>query len=59
MEKTKKPEQSQRERFESAARELGCAESEERFDAVLKKVAKHRPAPAKDSDQPAQPPRSE
>jgi hypothetical protein len=26
-----------------AAREFGCDESEERFDEVLKKVAKHKP----------------
>ena len=45
--KTSKKSQSsdpaQSERFIKAARELGCDESEERFDAVLKKVAKHRP----------------
>ncbi len=33
----------QRRRFEEAARELGCDESEERFDEVLKKVAKQKP----------------
>ena len=43
MKKTKEPEQSQRERFEQAARELGCDESEERFDETLKRVAKHKP----------------
>ena len=31
---------AQSERFKQAARELGCDESEERFDAVLKAVAK-------------------
>jgi hypothetical protein len=35
--------QSQSERFKQAARELGCDESEERFDANLKAVAKHKP----------------
>lgn len=34
----------QSQRFIEAARELGCDESEERFDAALKKVAK-APAP--------------
>ena len=33
----------QRRRFIETARELGCDESEERFDAVLKAVAKHQP----------------
>jgi hypothetical protein len=33
---------SQSERFKQAARELGCDESEERFDAALKVIAKHR-----------------
>jgi hypothetical protein len=31
-------------RFEQAARELECDESEEHFDAALKKVAAHKPA---------------
>jgi hypothetical protein len=31
------------ERFVETARMLGCDESEERFDAALKKVAAHRP----------------
>jgi hypothetical protein len=35
-------------RFEDAARALGCDESEERFDAALKKVAAHKPP--KDSE---------
>jgi|HubBroStandDraft_1064217.scaffolds.fasta_scaffold467318_2 hypothetical protein len=30
-------------RFKEAARALGCDESEERFDAALKKVAVHKP----------------
>jgi hypothetical protein len=29
--------------FRRAARELGCDGSEERFDAALKTVAKHKP----------------
>lgn len=37
------PEQSKR--FEQAARELGCDESEEAFDAKLRQVAKHKPKP--------------
>ena len=36
---------TQSERFIKAARELGCDESEEAFDAALRKVAKHRPKP--------------
>lgn len=31
--------------FISAARELGCGESEERFDAALGKIVKHKPPP--------------
>jgi hypothetical protein len=31
--------------FIDAARALGCDESEERFDAALKKVARHKPPP--------------
>ncbi|MBZ9660395.1 hypothetical protein LB523_15180 [Mesorhizobium sp. ESP-6-4] len=34
---------TQREKFEDAARELGTDDSEERFDRVLKKVAKSPP----------------
>jgi len=33
------PEKSQRERFEEAARELGCEEDEAKFNANLKKIA--------------------
>ncbi len=40
--------QSQSERFKQAARELGCDESEVRFDAALKAIAKHKPPAAKD-----------
>jgi hypothetical protein len=42
MEK-KQSDKSQSERFKQAARELGCDESEERFDKALKAVAKHKP----------------
>ena len=42
----KSPE-AQSEAFIKAARELGCDESEERFDEVLKKVARHKPAETK------------
>jgi hypothetical protein len=31
--------------FRKAARALGCDESEERFDATLAKVARHKPKP--------------
>lgn len=41
---------AQSERFKQAARELGCDESEERFDEALRAVAKHKPKP----DQPSQ-----
>lgn len=34
---------TQRERFEEAARELGCDESEEAFDRALRKVVKREP----------------
>jgi hypothetical protein len=34
---------SQTESFKEAARALQCDESEERFDAALKKVAAHKP----------------
>ena len=33
-------------RFKQAARELGCDESEEAFDAALRKVANSPPQPA-------------
>jgi len=35
--------ESQADRFKSAARRLGADESEETFNANLKKVASHRP----------------
>lgn len=38
-------EQTQGERFAQAARELECDESEERWDATLKKVAAQKPMP--------------
>jgi hypothetical protein len=41
---------SQRERFEDAARSLECDESEERFDAALRKVAAHKPPKADGDD---------
>lgn len=34
---------SQSEKFEKAAREAACDESESNFDAALKKVAAHKP----------------
>lgn len=43
---TSRSDQSEQlERFKQAARELGCDESEERFDEALRKVAGHRPSP--------------
>lgn len=42
--KTTKSEQ--KERFEQAARELGCDEDESQFEDALKKVARHKPPPA-------------
>lgn len=44
----------QADKFTSAARQLACDESEEHFDAALKKVAAHKPA----SDPPETPPKS-
>jgi hypothetical protein len=43
MKKTNTATESQSERFKQLARELGCDEPEERFEAVLKAVAKHHP----------------
>jgi hypothetical protein len=43
---------SQTENFKEAARALGCDESEERFDAALKKVAAHKPAKASETGAP-------
>ncbi len=40
-------EQTQREKFEKAAREAECDEDESRWDERLKKVAKAKPAPEK------------
>ncbi|MFA5963487.1 MAG: hypothetical protein WC804_05680 [Sphingomonas sp.] len=37
----------QSEKFKEAARALECDESEERWDATLKKVAKAKPEPEK------------
>lgn len=43
---------TQADRFREAARELGCDESEERFDAALGKIVKHKPPP---DDKPTKP----
>jgi hypothetical protein len=40
--KKPKDQLTQAEHFKQAARELGCDESEERFDAALKVIAKHK-----------------
>jgi len=50
MAKTKK---SQIEKFRDKARELGADESADKFDAALRKVAAHKPAP-KAVDEPAE-----
>lgn len=39
---------TQRERFEEAARELECDESEAKFNATLKKIAPTKPLDADD-----------
>jgi hypothetical protein len=49
---------SQSDVFIDAARSLGCDESEERFDAALKKIARHKPPDKKpdhteETDKPA------
>jgi hypothetical protein len=36
-------EKNQAAKFRETARELGCDESEERFDEALRAVAKHKP----------------
>lgn len=43
---------SQNDKFLSTARELGCDESEERFDATLGKIMRHKPPP---DDKPQKP----
>jgi hypothetical protein len=40
---TKKSRELQSEKFFEAARSLECDESEERFDAALRKIAAHKP----------------
>ena len=45
--KRKADEKSRRRSFIEAARSLECDESEERFDAALKKIAAHKPADKK------------
>jgi hypothetical protein len=40
-----KPNNDQIQKFREAARELGCDQSEERFDDALRKVAKAKPKP--------------
>ena len=43
--------QAQSEKFKQAARELECDEDESRWDATLKKVAAHKPAPEPSTDE--------
>jgi hypothetical protein len=45
----------QTQRFIEAARELGCDESEERFDDALRKVAKAKPKPEAEKPKPKKP----
>jgi hypothetical protein len=40
---SQEPSQAQVKRFVAAARTLNCDESEERFDAALKKIGAHKP----------------
>ena len=49
MKKTKKDQGNQVRAFRKAARELGADESGQRFDAALKKVAKHKQPDHKDT----------
>jgi hypothetical protein len=37
------PDKGQIQKFRDTARDLGCDESEERFNAALKQVARHKP----------------
>lgn len=39
--------QSQLDKFKEAARDLECDDDDQRFNAKLKKLVKHRPAPEK------------
>lgn len=41
--------------FRKAARELGCADSEDRFKAALRTVGKAKPQPEKPKDRRAKP----
>jgi hypothetical protein len=43
MPRIKRDDQEQSRRFIEKARELGCDESEERFDKVLRIIAKQKP----------------
>lgn len=45
---TKNSEKTQSDKFKDLARELECDEDEKRWDKRLKKVAKGKPAEAKD-----------
>ena len=40
---TKLTEKEQHKKFVEKSRELGCDEDENRFNATLKKISKHRP----------------
>jgi hypothetical protein len=44
--KTDNAELSQLDHFQEVARALGCDEDEAAFDAKLKDIAQHKPAPA-------------
>lgn len=47
MKKPKEDSAAQSARFIEAARELGCDESPDAFEAAMKKVARHKPAEEK------------
>jgi hypothetical protein len=49
--KRKDGEKSQQRSFVEAARSLECDESEERFDAALRKIAAHKPPKEKRESQ--------
>ena len=56
MSKTKKESQAaQSARFIEAARELGCDESPDAFEAAVKKVARHKPVEERPAGEPTTP----
>jgi hypothetical protein len=47
-----RPKEKQSQAFIDAARALECDESEERFDAALRKIAAHKPRKDSETDSP-------